>query len=252
MANIVSNKLTVTGPDAVRVLKATTARFSKNDREGYYLDPNGPITAYFPGDVHLPESRRKQRTVVWPEEQKAFVEGDRVVVIFDSRWSSPIWEVQELSRQFPALTFRLLGWDSTSAIGWLFSFVAGIITELDMREEWTPEQKALAAKYRIRVTSDRFYGGDETRGTILFEGVERHWNWDRGVVYIRDADVIIHKSTWREGTSRPEEVYEAVVNELQAGPAPRRRDDDDDSDKDDDPQPNEYVVVKAYSAGAGR
>jgi hypothetical protein len=135
-------------------------------------------------------------------------------------------------------------------MGWLFSFVAGIITELDMREDWTPEQKVLAAKYRIRVTSDCFYGGDETRGTILFEGVERHWNWDGGVVYIRDADVVIHKSTWREGTSRPEEVYEAVVNELQAGPAPRRPDDDDDGDHDD-PQPDEYVVVKAYSAGAG-
>jgi hypothetical protein len=252
MANIVSNKLTVTGRDAVRVLKVTSARFSENKGEGYYyLDPNGPIAACFSGDVNLPESRRKQRTVVSPEEQRVVIEDCKVVIFFYSKWSTPVWEVQEISRQFPALTFRLRGWDRDAAYGWLFSFTAGRITPLDMREDWTPEQKALAAKYRIRVTSDCFYGGNETRGTILFEDVEQHWNWDRGVVYIRDGDVVIHKSTWREGAFRPEEIYEAVVNELQAGPAPIPRDGDDDSDDDDDPQLDEYVTIKAYSAAAG-
>ena len=257
MANIVSNKLTVTGPDAVRVLKLTTARFSENEGEGYYyLDPNGPITAYFSGDVNLPESRRKQRTVVWPEEQTAIIEDCKVVIFFDSKWSTPVWEVQEISRQFPALTFRLRGWDSSAAYGWLFSFTAGRITELDMREDWTPEQKALAEKYQIRVTSDCFYGGDETRGTILFEGVERPWVWtDSTVVVMQDdpVDTVIHESTWREGTSRPEEIYEAVVNELKAGPAPQPDNDDDDDDRDDDPRNDEeYIVLKVYAAAAGR
>ena len=95
MANIVNNKLTVTGPDADRILKVTTARFSENDGDCYYyLDPNGPITAYFSGDVNLPESRRKQSTVVFPEEQKALIEDDKVVIFFKSKWSTPVWEVQ--------------------------------------------------------------------------------------------------------------------------------------------------------------
>jgi hypothetical protein len=249
MPNYVRNKLTVSGPDAERVLKVTTARCDVECSDG---DGTIRVEAHFSNEIQIPAHRRKQRTRILPDDQKAIIEDGRVTIFFESTWSTPVWEVQELSRQFPALTFRLSGWDSTAAYGWLYSIAAGRIIPLDRREDWTPEQKALAAKYRIRVTSDCFYGGDETKGTILFEGVERHWNWDHGVVYVRDADVVIHKSSWREGASRPEEIYEAVVNELQAGPAPIPRDGDDDSDDGDDPQPDKYVVIRAYAAAAGR
>lgn len=268
MANIVRNNLTVTGPNDVlkEVLKATTRRYIE---KGWRIDPNGPIVAYFSDDcVTLPADRRKQRTMVFPDEQKLFVRDNEIEIDFESTWSGPVWEVQEVSRQFPALTFRLWGWDRSASYGWFYSIIAGVVTELDMREAWGPREKELAAKYQIRVTSDTKYDNndDGTRGTILFEGVERCWTWE----YLDDSTAtvviwgipehstglvitkgdILHQSTWRVGASRPDEIYEAVVNELQAGPPPPRDSDDDDSD--DDPQPDEYVVVKAYSTAAGR
>ncbi len=257
MPNYVSNKLTITGLDADRVLKATTARY-REDNLSYYLDPSGSVVAYFSNEIQVSAHRRKQQTRIFPDKQKVLIQDRRVEVFFESAWSTPIWEVQEVSRQFPTLAFRLRGWDISAAYGWLFSIAAGVITELDMRENWNPEQKALAAKYRIKVTSDRLYGGEKTAGTILFEGIERYWTWSGHEgdtccsVFIKDGNTVIHESTWPEGASRAEEVYEAVVNELQAGPAPTPRDGNDDSDDDDDPQPGKYVVVKAYSTGAGR
>lgn len=267
MANIVRNTLTVTGANVEEVLKATTRRYTETE-EGWRIEPNGPVVAYFSDDcVTLPSHRRKQRTVVFPDQQMVFIKNNEIVFDFESKWSGPIWEVQEVSRQFPALTFTLWGWDRSASYGWFYSIIAGIVTQLDMRKAWGQQKKDLAAKYQINVTSDCFYGSKETRGTILFEGVRRPWTWGGHegdaycTVFIKDGDTgeILRKATPpiissnSDGTSvsyGSDEIYEAVVNELQAGPAPTPRDLDDDGD-DDDPEPDEHVVVKAYSAGAG-
>src|ERR1019366_480229 len=101
MANIARNKLTVTGPNVEEILKATTRRYVETE-EGWRIDPKGPVLAYFSHDcVTLPAHRRKQRTVVFPDEQKVFVEDYKIEFDFESKWSGPIWEVQEVSRQFP-------------------------------------------------------------------------------------------------------------------------------------------------------
>ncbi len=260
MANVIDNILTAQGANVSELLKATTRRFTE-DEEGWTVDPQGSVIAHFSDNcVKLPASRRKHRTVVFPDSQTVRIEGDKIEYRFESKWSSPLWEVQALSVQFPSLTFRLWGWDGSMGHGWYYAIEYGKVTELDMRETWNPRQKELAAKYQIKVTSDIMYGGDLTQGTILFEDAECTWTWTwrleptgHTVVIWKDNTVIYEENgVLDESQPKPFGIYEAVVNELQAGFPPVPRDGGGDGD-DDNPEPDEeHTVLNVYSAAAGR
>jgi hypothetical protein len=223
MPNYISNTLTVTGPNPAAVITATTRKFTETE-DAYKFEETGPDVSYY-SDYAVkqldPTFDPALQVYVFPDQQWLGGDGDTAVVSFESAWVAPWAGVARLSRLFPDNTLRLRSSGEMRMMPRivLYSYKAGVETDLDPREGWTDWQKHLAAKYNAIVTSDIHRGGDKTAGTITLDGVKHEWTFIASSFGLPDGvtpGVIIPNVSLSE--KEKGEVYEAVIDVLQAWP----------------------------------